>query len=97
MLIKDIYEEFFSMSFDNFNDFKQFYMSSMNEKYNALLFTIHSKYIECNVKYWKIIQNKDMYDLKPVKTVKKEIVKPKEQPNHKPFILSNIIKNGIRK
>ena len=78
-LLEDLYDEYFSMLFDNFKQFKQFYTSSTAEANSCLHFSLHQDGIDTNVKHWDINENQ-ISDLKPThgptKTKPQEIKNP---------------------
>lgn len=78
-LIKDVYEEYLSLTFDSFQEFKTVYLKCVSIKHNALLFTIHSPIIDANVIEWEFPKM-----IEPVKLIPtKPIHKPKEQNDNK--------------
>lgn len=58
LLVKDLYDEYFSMTYDNFKEFKNVFSQLMEEKYNCLLYTNHNEYMDNNVKNWKLLKYK---------------------------------------
>ena len=50
-LLEDLYDEYFSMLFDNFKQFKQFYTASTAEPNSCLHFSLHQDGIDTNVKH----------------------------------------------
>ena len=55
-LLIDLYEEFASMAFDSFKEFMNIYKDAMDERYNALLFTIQSSSIDPLTSEWQILK-----------------------------------------
>ena len=79
-LLRDLYDEYLSMLFDKWTDFKEFYNNSTSEKYSCIHFSIHFQGLDVDVKDWEINRLRDKYSLKPHKGKPK----PKEiQPKAK--------------
>jgi len=77
-LLDDFYQEYFSMLFDNFKTFKDFYIQSTKEKNTALHFSLHMDGIDPFVREWNINKNKDSIKLKPTANTHKQT--KKEEP-----------------
>ena len=79
-LLEDIYYEFFSMLFETFKHFKQFYLESTQEKNSCIHFSIHQEHadLDINVKNWNINKEKDTIKLKPTQNNHKQA--KKEEP-----------------
>ena len=56
-LIEDLYDEYFSMLFDKFKEFKEFYKQATEEKNSCIHFSLHSEGLDINVKHWNINEN----------------------------------------
>lgn len=78
-LLKDLYDEYFSMLFDTFLEFKSYYLKSTAEKNTCLYFSLHCDGIDNNVKNWKINNNKNTVTLQPTANTHKPEKKPEEQ------------------
>jgi len=78
-LLEDIYYEFFSMLFEKFKSFKDFYVETTKEKNSCIHFSIHQDGIDINVKNWMINREKDKIKLKPTANTHK-IKKEEQQP-----------------
>jgi len=70
-LLYDIFEEYASMTYDKFNEFMRMYREAMETNYNAVLFTIHSQYIDNSINTWDLLQSYKDVQLKPTKAIKK--------------------------
>ena len=77
-LLADFYDEYFSMMFENFRDFKQFYLEATKEKNSCIHFSLHQDGIDINVKNWMINREKDKIKLKPTANTHKQT--KKEEP-----------------
>ena len=75
-LLRDLYDEYFSMLFNKWQEFKDFYNNAIAEKYSCIHFSIHFKGLDIGVKDWEINRLRDKYTLKPHKAIHKP--KPKE-------------------
>jgi len=77
-LLDDFYQEYFSMMFENFREFKQFYLEATKEKNSCIHFSLQQDGIDINVKNWNINKNKDSIKLKPTANTHKQT--KKEEP-----------------
>ena len=73
-LLHDLYDEYFSMQFEKWQNFKDFYNKATSEKYSCIHFSIHFEGIDSHVKHWDINTQRDEIQLKPHKG------HPKPQP-----------------
>ena len=73
-LLRDLYDEYFSMQFEKWQNFKDFYNKATSEKYSCINFSIHFEGIDSHVKHWDINTQRDEIQLKPHKG------HPKPQP-----------------
>ena len=73
-LLRDLYDEYFSMQFEKWQNFKDFYNKATSEKYSCIHFSIHFEGIDSHVKHWDINTKRDEIQLKPHKG------HPKPQP-----------------
>ena len=73
-LLHDLYDEYFSMQFEKWQNFKDFYNKATSEKYSCIHFSIHFEGIDSHVKHWDINTKRDEIQLKPHKG------HPKPQP-----------------
>ena len=87
-LLIDIYEEYASMTFDTLNEFMQLYKSAMDEKYNAVLFTIQSSNIDPMTNEWETLKSYQDITLKPHAPIKKPV--EKKEPNDKKLKINNL-------
>lgn len=78
-LLQDMYDEYFSMLFDSFIDFKAFYTQITEEKNTCIHFSLHLDGIDPFVKEWRINSQKDSITLKPTHA-KTQPKKKEEQP-----------------
>jgi len=78
-LLADFYDEYFSMMFDDFKQFKQFYLEATKEKNSCIHFSLHQNGIDPFVKDWMINREKDTIKLKPTSNTHK-IKKEEQQP-----------------
>ena len=73
-LLNDNYDEYLSLLFDNFKEFKQFYLQTLNEEHSCIFYSSNIKGnslgIDSHVKHWRICENQD-YKLKPTKAPSK--------------------------
>ena len=84
-LLRDLYDEYLSMLFNKWQEFKDFYNNATAEKYTCVHFSIHFKGLDVNVKEWEINRLRDKYKLKPHKGAPKPKPKetqPKSQTGH---------------
>ena len=79
-LLNDIYDEYLSLLFDNFKEFKQFYLQTLNEEHSCIFYSSNIKGIDSHVKHWRICENQD-YKLKPTKAPSKP--QPKKVDDNK--------------
>jgi hypothetical protein len=99
-LLKALYDEYFSMDFDKFIDFKLKFREATKEKYNAILYGSNTG-IDYNINNWNIILNKDSYNIKKSKKVKKEDKKEdkktiENKKENQKLNLFSIINNGFK-
>jgi len=59
-LLQDFYDEFFSMMFESFKEFKEFYINATKEKNTSLHFSLHMHGIDPFVRNWNINKLKDI-------------------------------------
>jgi len=78
-LLQDFFDEYFSMMFENFQQFKEFYLLATQEKNSSIHFSLHQNGIDIMVKDWNINKIKDQIVLKPTKNKHKE--KKKDEQN----------------
>jgi hypothetical protein len=81
-LLMDLYEEFFSMMFDNFKLFKQFYLNNTNEKNACIHFSLHTDGIDIKCKNWSFVEDQNDIVLKTHKANTANKPKPK---NNEPY------------
>jgi len=81
-LLEDVYYEFFSMMFQSFKDFKQFYTNATSEKNTSLHFSLHMNGIDPYVRDWNI--NKQKQDIVLKATTNKHKTK-KDEEEKKPL------------
>ena len=77
-LLEDLYDEYLSMLFNNFKEFKQFYIQATEEKNSCIHFSLHSEGLDINVKHWNINEHQieNLIATKaPVKPKPKESIK----------------------
>jgi len=77
-LLEDIYYEFFSLMFESFKDFKEFYLLATQEKNTCIHYSLHMEGIDPFVKDWQINLNKDKITLKPTQSTYKK-PEPKQE------------------
>ena len=70
-LLRDLYDEYFSMQFEKWQNFKDFYNKATSEKYSCIHFSIHFEGIDSHVKHWDINTHRDEIQLKPTKAPSK--------------------------
>ena len=70
-LLRDLYDEYFSMQFEKWQNFKEFYNKATSEKYSCIHFSIHFEGIDSHVKHWDINTKRDEIQLKPTKAPSK--------------------------
>lgn len=58
-LLEAIFEEWFSMIFNDFKDFLNFYNEKLNIRYNSVLLSCYHNLIDSDVKDWKINNSDD--------------------------------------
>ena len=73
-LLDDLYQEYFSMLFDNFKEFKKFYLEATEVKNSCIHFSLHTDGLDINVRNWGININRDKIKLSPHQAIHK----PKE-------------------
>jgi hypothetical protein len=73
-LLNDIYDEYLSLLFESFKDFKIFYVKTLDEEHSCIFYSTHIKGIDSSVKHWDICKKQD-YILQPTKAPEKP--KPK--------------------
>ena len=56
-LLNDIYDEYLSLLFDNFKEFKGFYLETLKEEHSCILYSTHFSGLDINVKHWNINEN----------------------------------------
>lgn len=80
-LLEDLYYEFFSMMFENFKSFKEFYVEATNYKNSCMHYSIHQETMDIDpfVKDWDINKNKDSIKLKPTTNTHKAKKKEEEE------------------
>jgi hypothetical protein len=79
-LLRDLYDEYFSMMINPFDEFKNFYLEATQEKNSCIHFSLHQDGIDIDVKNWNMNHDKDKITLKPTQNThkkKKEEEKPK--------------------
>jgi len=81
-LLQDFYDEYFSMMFDDFKTFKDFYLEATNEKNTSVHFSLHMEGIDPFVREWGINKNKDKIQLKPTANTHKPKKKDEEKKPH---------------
>lgn len=81
-LLQDFYDEYFSMLFESFKDFKQFYTNATREKNTSLHFSLHMDGIDPYVRDWNI--NKQKQDIVLKATTNKHKTK-KDEEEKKPL------------
>ena len=89
-LLDDLYQEFFSMLFDNFLQFKKFYVEATKEQNTCLHFSLHLNGIDINVKNWNINKHKDLITLKPTTNHHKEHKKDDDEKPKSKLNMSTI-------
>jgi len=77
-LLQDFYDEYFSMLFDDFKQFKQFYLEATREKNSSIHFSLHMNGIDIDVKNWRMNLEKDNIKLKPTQNTHKQPKKEEE-------------------
>ena len=70
-LLQDLYDEYFSMMFNNFKEFKKFYLEATKENNSCIHFSLHVKGLDINVKNWGINTKRDNIKLTPTKAPSK--------------------------
>jgi hypothetical protein len=88
-LLQSLFEEYMSMYYDKFIEFKNRYKEYTNEKYSAILLSIHFEGIDNDVKNW-LINNKLNWELSPTQALNHKVVQTKnaeteEKTKHKLF------------
>lgn len=80
-LLYDLYDEYYSMTFPSFSEFKRFYTIATNEKYSAIYYSLMKGQIDTDVKNWDINVHQDIYKsrLKPTQSTQKPVVKKPSQ------------------
>jgi len=77
-LLQDMYDEYFSMMFNSFEDFKIFYLMATQDKNTSIHYSLHQEGIDPFVKDWQINLNKDKITLKPTQSTYKK-PEPKQE------------------
>jgi len=89
-LLQDFYDEYFSMLFDNFIQFKKFYVEATREPNTCIHFSLHLNGIDINVKNWNINKNKDLITLKATTNHHKEHKKDDDEKPKSKLNMSTI-------
>jgi hypothetical protein len=85
VLLKAIYDEYFSLIFLRLRDFKRYHRQSTRIQYNCLSFNALKSVVDNTVKDWQFVQF-DGFELKPTINTRKMKTKKHETENKKPSI-----------
>ena len=72
-LLESLFEEYFSMVYNKFIDFLNVYKNAMTQKYNSILYSNQSPYLDVNVVNWNIIEEMINVNKLPQQGRKREI------------------------
>ena len=93
-LLNDLYDEYISMMFDNFKEFKNFYTEATQETNTCVHFSLHMPGLDIDVKNWQMNINKEKITLKPTANTH---IKPKtEEPKPKHTFGIKLYKSKIK-
>jgi len=84
-LLESLFQEYFSMVYNKFIDFLNVYKNAMTQKYNSILYSNQSPYLDVNVVNWDIIEEMLNVNKLPQQGRKREIKRKDddEKPKHK--------------